>query len=88
MLDPASLEIFGGEKDGPGAIGVLADSRTLSPLESALNQEERVGISKALAELSPREQRIIKLRFGIDRNACHTLEEIGGMLNLSRERVR
>jgi len=88
MLDPASLEAFGGEHDGPGAGGVLADSRTPSPLESALSQEERVGISKALAELSLREQRIIKLRFGIDRDACHTLEQIGGMLNLSRERVR
>lgn len=88
MLDPASLENFGGENDGTSTSGVFADSRTPSPLESALSREERAGISAALDGLDPREQHIIRLRFGIDRDACHTLEEIGGMMNLSRERVR
>jgi RNA polymerase sigma factor (sigma-70 family) len=88
MLDPASLENFGSENDGVNTSGVFADSRTPSPLESALSREERAEVSTALAGLDPREQRILKLRFGIDRDACHTLEEIGGMMNLSRERVR
>ena len=59
-----------------------------TPLDSMMRRQLHKDVTEALSLLEPREQEIIRLRFGIDRERRHTLEEIGRMFNLSREGVR
>jgi RNA polymerase primary sigma factor len=67
---------------------IIADKKEPRPDERTLGMELSSSIRKALAHLSPREERIIKLRFGIDGDQDHTLDEIGQMFRVSRERIR
>lgn len=85
---PVSLESpVGPEKEG--RLGdLLPDLHGSAPSEPALEQERTARIRQALAQLSPREEFIIRRRFGIGERRCHTLNELGRELGLTRERVR
>jgi len=85
--EPVSLESpIGDEEDTLGSI--LADERTEAPLDlaSKINLSERT--REALSTLSPREEKILRMRFGIEEDNEYTLEEIGKVFNITRERIR
>jgi len=88
VQDPQPLEALGADDDPAGALPFVADEASVDPLGNALDHERRTNMRKALRVLDDREAEVIRLRFGIDRDEAHTLEEIGTVLNLSRERVR
>ena len=66
---------------------MLADDSACDPLEDVLDQELRDGLSGAIEQLKPREQTVVRLRFGLDQERF-TLRKIGEALGVSRERVR
>jgi RNA polymerase sigma factor (sigma-70 family) len=88
VQEPASLDSFRGEDEMPGALYFIADPNAADPLDRALTHEMKEKMRAALDVLDDREEQIIRLRFGIGHDEAHTLEEIGRVVNLSRERVR
>ncbi|MBU0479511.1 MAG: sigma-70 family RNA polymerase sigma factor, partial [Proteobacteria bacterium] len=85
--EPISLETPVGDDDS--TLGdFLENQESISPYESVKNQELAERVTGILATLSPREEKIIRLRFGIGETAEYTLEEIGKRFNVSRERIR
>jgi RNA polymerase primary sigma factor len=88
MLNPFPVESHDSEFEEPELLMNVADSGTASPLEATLDREARQEVADALDRLPGRERTIVRLRFGLDGNEGLTLEEIGALVNLSRERVR
>ncbi len=82
-----SLETPVGE-DGDVLADFIENSDSPSPIETLSEEQLKDQINRALDDLDDRERRIIKLRFGLDGNKTHTLEEVGLQFSLSRERVR
>jgi len=86
---PLPIENTGEDEDADaGPIRFLVDEHSVSPLETALTRNLKEKIEETLSMLTPRERRIITLRFGIGEASDHTLEEVGKALNITRERVR
>src|SRR5262245_20048902 len=88
VQDPQALEDVSGDDDAPSLLRFVADPNAPCPLERTVDRELREKVEKTLKVLSPREEDIIRLRFGIGREMPYTLEEIGRVMGLSRERVR
>jgi len=88
VQDPQALEEFGADEDSPGLLRFVADPNAPSPLEKTVDRELREKIEATLEVLNDREKEIIRLRFGLGRDMPYTLEEIGRVMGLSRERVR
>jgi RNA polymerase primary sigma factor len=88
VQDPQALEDFGSDEDSPGLLRFVADPNAPSPLEKTVDRELREKVEATLEVLSAREKEIIRLRFGLGRDMPYTLEEIGRVMGLSRERVR
>jgi RNA polymerase primary sigma factor len=85
--EPISLETPVGDDDS--TLGdFLENQESISPYEAVKTQELSERVTGILSTLSPREEKIIRLRFGIGENAEYTLEEIGKRFNVSRERIR
>jgi RNA polymerase primary sigma factor len=85
--EPISLETPVGDDDS--TLGDFLENReSVSPFEAVKNQELSDRVKGILMTLSPREEKIIRLRFGIGEDAEYTLEEIGKRFNVSRERIR
>ena len=83
-----SLDVPTGDGDD-GTLGVLVeDIRAPQPFEELVREELRHTIDVLLAMLEPRQQQVLRLHFGMDDDREHSLEEIGAMLGISRERVR
>jgi len=88
MQLPVSLESPIGD-EGNGHIGDLIEDRnTLQPADAAYKQLLKEQIEDVLSTLSPREHRIIQLRFGLEDGQSRTLEEVGKVFNVTRERIR
>jgi RNA polymerase primary sigma factor len=86
---PLPIENTGDDEDADaGPIRFLVDEHSISPLEQALTLNLKEKIGDTLTMLTEREQRILRLRFGINESSDHTLEEVGKALNITRERVR
>jgi len=66
----------------------IEDSGAVAPMEAALQSNLRTVPGEILDELSPREAKILRMRFGIDMKSDHTLEEVGKQFDVTRERVR
>jgi RNA polymerase primary sigma factor len=88
VQDPQALEDMSSDDDSPGLMRFVADPNAPCPLERTVDRELREKIEQTLKVLNPREEEIIRLRFGIGREMPYTLEEIGRVMGLSRERVR
>lgn len=88
ILNPYPLDGPEGEFEEPDFLSNLVDPEASTPLESALDREQKEEIAMALNELTPRERKIVELRFGIGGGEGHTLDAIGLQVGLSRERVR
>jgi RNA polymerase primary sigma factor len=86
--DPAPLEEFDDNGNSRGPLRRLADGNGSDPLQTTLNRELRKKIQDSLRVLNPQESLVIRLRFGIGRKKRLTLKQVGGIMNLSRERVR
>ena len=87
LREPASMDAAIGE-DGDMTLGDLMVDTGVTPVEAALHTGMREALNSALDDLDPREAKVLRMRYGIDLTAEMTLEEVGGMLSLTRERVR
>jgi RNA polymerase primary sigma factor len=88
VREPISLETPVGEDDD-GKLGDLVEDRNaVLPFEAAARAVMRERASRLLAGLTPREERILRMRFGIGMDRDHTLEEVGRTFNVTRERIR
>ena len=88
VLQPVSLEAPIGSEDDRHLKDILQDPDALSPNDVALANDRRSKLSEALKELTPREERVLRLRFGLGFESEHTLEEIGRSFDVTRERIR
>ena len=86
--DPVSLETPIGEEDDSHLGDFIPDESTLTPSEAVSYQLLREQLNKVLHTLTPREEMVIKLRFGLDDGRTRTLEEVGKEFNITRERIR
>ena len=86
--EPQALEDMSSDDDSPGLLRFVADPNAPCPLERTVDRELREKVEGTLSVLTDREEEIIRLRFGIGRDMPYTLEEIGRVMGLSRERVR
>jgi RNA polymerase primary sigma factor len=88
VREPISVETpIGDEEDSP--LGdFIEDKDAVSPIDSVIQADLRDRVGRALAELSPREERVLRMRFGIGMNTDHTLEEVGQQFGVTRERIR
>ena len=88
VQEPASLDLPIGE-DGDATLGDLIPAMDAADPHAAVEADALARcVTEALAELSPREQRILRMRFGIDGAGDHTLEEVGKVFGVTRERIR
>ncbi|MBS1115097.1 MAG: polymerase, sigma 70 subunit, RpoD subfamily [Nitrospirae bacterium] len=86
--EPISLETPVGEEDDSHLSDFIEDKTTLSPLDIAIQEDMKKNIDKVLASLTPKEQSIIRKRFGIGDELPHTLEDVGLEFEVTRERIR
>lgn len=86
--ETVSLEAPVGEEEDSKLADFIEDKESISPQESAVYQLLRDHVSEALTILSPREQKILRMRFGLDDGKSHTLEEVGQEFGVTRERIR
>jgi len=86
--EPLSLEAPAGEDEEIHLQDFIEDKTTLSPIDIVMNDDLKHHIERILCSLSPKEQRIIRMRYGIGEDAPHTLEELGKEFDVTRERIR
>jgi RNA polymerase primary sigma factor len=86
--EPLSIETPIGEEED-GRIGdLIEDKETIQPIDAAMQAELREVTARVLTSLTPREERVLRMRFGIGMNNEHTLEEVGQQFAVTRERIR
>jgi RNA polymerase primary sigma factor len=86
--EPLSLETPVGDEDDFRLGDYIEDENAVSPIDATIQSDLRDATTRALTSLSPREERIVRMRFGIGMNADHTLAEISQQFSVSRERIR
>ena len=86
--DPVSLETPIGEEDDSHLGDFIKDERTMGPEESATVEMLKEELKGVLATLTEREEKVLRLRFGLDDGQCRTLEEVGQIFGVTRERIR
>jgi RNA polymerase primary sigma factor len=87
--EPVSLENpVGDDEDGSFLGDFIEDKNAVQPLDAAILSNLRETTTKILASLTPREERVLRMRFGIGMNTDHTLEEVGQQFSVTRERIR
>lgn len=87
-LDPLSLEKPVGEEEDSRVGDFIEDKDNLSPEDYASKMLLKERINEVLSELTPREEKVIRLRYGLYDGRSHTLEEVGKEFNVTRERIR
>ena len=86
--EPVSLEAPVGDEEDSSLGDFIADDSALQPLDSAIHSNLRETCTRILSSLTPREERVLRMRIGIGMNTDHTLEEVGQQFNVTRERIR
>ena len=86
--EPVSLETPIGDEEDSSLGDFIEDINALAPVDSAIHSNLRETTTRVLASLTPREERVLRMRFGIGMNTDHTLEEVGQQFNVTRERIR
>ncbi len=86
--EPVSLEAPVGDEEDSSLGDFIADESALQPLDMAIHSNLKETCTKILSSLTPREERVLRMRFGIGMNTDHTLEEVGKQFNVTRERIR
>jgi len=86
--EPISLETPIGDEEDSQLGDFIEDKNAVLPLESAIQGNLKETTTRVLASLTPREERVLRMRFGIGMNTDHTLEEVGQQFSVTRERIR
>jgi RNA polymerase primary sigma factor len=86
--EPVSLETPIGDEEDSHLGDFIEDKNAILPLEAAIQSNLRETTTRILASLTPREERVLRMRFGIGMNTDHTLEEVGQQFSVTRERIR
>ncbi len=86
--EPISLETPIGEEEDSHLGDFIEDKNTASPVDSAINIDLADQVKKVLGTLTPREERVLRMRFGVGERSDHTLEEVGQDFEVTRERIR
>ena len=86
--EPVSLENPVGDEDGSYLGDFIEDKNAVLPIDAAIQSNLREITTRILSSLTPREERVLRMRFGIGMNSDHTLEEVGQQFNVTRERIR
>jgi RNA polymerase primary sigma factor len=86
--EPISLETPIGDEEDSHLGDFIEDKNAVQPLDSAIQGNLRETTTRVLATLTPREERVLRMRFGIGMNTDHTLEEVGQQFSVTRERIR
>jgi RNA polymerase primary sigma factor len=86
--EPLSLETPIGEEGDSHLGDLIEDKNAILPIDAAIQSNLRETTTRVLASLNPREERILRMRFGIGMNTDHTLEEVGQQFSVTRERIR
>ncbi len=86
--EPISLETPIGDEEDSHLGDFIEDKAAVIPLDAAIHANLREATTRVLSSLTPREERVLRMRFGIGMNTDHTLEEVGQQFNVTRERIR
>ncbi|HET6182518.1 MAG TPA: RNA polymerase sigma factor RpoD [Acetobacteraceae bacterium] len=86
--EPISLETPIGDEEDSHLGDFIEDKNAIIPLDAAVQANLREATTRVLSSLTPREERVLRMRFGIGMNTDHTLEEVGQQFNVTRERIR
>ena len=86
--EPVSLETPVGDEEDSNLGDFIEDQNALQPLDASIRSNLGESTTKILATLTPREERVLRMRFGIGMNTDHTLEEVGLQFSVTRERIR
>jgi len=88
VKEPLSLETPIGDEGDSHLGDLIEDKNAILPIEAAIQSNLRETTTRVLASLTPREERIVRMRFGLGMNTDHTLEEVGQQFSVTRERIR
>lgn len=88
VKEPVSLETPVGDEDDSQLGDFIEDKNALLPIDATIQSNLRETCTRVLASLTPREERVLRMRFGIGMNTDHTLEEVGQQFSVTRERIR
>ncbi|MCZ6719943.1 MAG: sigma-70 family RNA polymerase sigma factor, partial [Proteobacteria bacterium] len=86
--EPISLETPIGDEEDSHLGDYIEDKNAVQPVDAAIQANLRETTTRVLASLTPREERVLRMRFGIGMNTDHTLEEVGQQFSVTRERIR
>ena len=86
--EPISLETPIGDEEDSSLGDFIEDKKAVAPAEEVVNTKLSEQIASVLADLTPREEQVLRKRFGIGEKSDHTLEEVGKLFNVTRERIR
>jgi RNA polymerase primary sigma factor len=86
--EPLSLETPTSDEEDSHLGDFIEDKNAILPIDAAIQSNLRETTTRVLASLTPREERVLRLRFGIGMNTDHTLEEVGQQFSVTRERIR
>ena len=86
--EPLSMETPVGDEEDSHLGDFIEDKNAVLPLDAAIQSNLRETTTRVLASLTPREERVLRMRFGIGMNTDHTLEEVGQQFSVTRERIR
>ncbi|MGH8529372.1 MAG: RNA polymerase sigma factor RpoD [Nevskiales bacterium] len=86
--EPISMETPIGDDEDSHLGDFIEDGNAVAPVEAATNESLMEAVHQILASLTPREAKVLRMRFGIDMNTDHTLEEVGKQFDVTRERIR
>jgi len=86
--EPISLETPIGDEEDSHLGDFIEDKNAMLPIDAAIQSNLRETTTRVLASLTPREERVLRMRFGIGMNTDHTLEEVGQQFSVTRERIR
>ena len=86
--EPISLETPIGDEEDSSLGDFIEDKKAVAPAEEVVNTKLGEQIARVLADLTPREEQVLRKRFGIGEKSDHTLEEVGKLFNVTRERIR
>src|SRR5437868_7710313 len=86
--EPLSIETPVGDEEDVRLGDLIEDKNAIQPIDAAIQSNLRETTTRVLASLTPREERILRMRFGIGMNTDHTLEEVGQQFSVTRERIR
>jgi len=88
VKEPLSLETPIGDEEDSHLGDLIEDKNAISPVDAMIQSNLRETTTRVLASLTPREERIVRMRFGLGMNSDHTLEEVGQQFSVTRERIR